>query len=345
MGYSVRPVSRPLVRGVVRSIAGTGSSAAPPTIVSQTLLADGVTLRLVFDQALTAGSAVGLTRSVGTITSASVVDGNLDIVVPKAYAGDDLGTLTYDGTGTLAGATGAVAAFGPVAITNSAAAWTPAELTGIVDYMIWSDLTRLFQNSDGTGAVASVDDPIGYMRGQLGVLVYTQANAENKPKLAAAGINFVGNGAVKGLYSATMLSVNNSMTLAARWSVVSPSMTTFTPQIGPTTVSSGAWLIDHTTSYRVRHRGAVTATGVTPRVAGTYILTGTPTSATAWKDGVSLGAITAGTGTETGTINKIEPGDTGENPKVGQCWVLCHGAGADIDATEEARLRAWMVAQ
>lgn len=93
--------------------------AAPPTIVSQTLLADGVTLRLVFDQALTAGSAVGLTRSVGTITSASVVGGNLDIVVPKAYAGDSLGTLTYDGTGTLAGDTGAVAAFGPVAITNN----------------------------------------------------------------------------------------------------------------------------------------------------------------------------------------------------------------------------------
>ena len=324
---------------------GDAPAAAPPTIVSQTLLADGVTIRCVPSVPLTTGDAVGLTRSVGTITSASVVGGNLDLVIPKAYAGDDLGTLTYDGTGTLAGDTGAVAAFGPVAITNSAAAWTPAELPGIIDYMIWSDLTRLFQNSDGTGAVASVDDPIGYMRGQLDVLAYTQATAGNKPKLSAAGIDFVGNGALKGLYSATMLSVNNSMTLAARWTAVDAGIGAFTPLVGPSTASSGQWVIDYTTSYRARHRGTVTATGINPRAAGTYILTGTPTAATAYKDGVSLGAITAGTGTGTSTLNKIEPGGTSADSKIATCWVLCHGAGADIGATEEARLRAWMVAQ
>ena len=342
MGHSVRPVSRPLVRGVVRSIAGTGSSAAPPTIISQTLLADGVTIRCVGSVPLTTGDAVGLTRSVGTITSASVVGGNLDIVIPKAYAGDSIGTLTYDGTGTLAGATGAVAAFGPVAITNSATAWTPAELQGIVDYMVWSDLTRLFQNSDGTGAVASVDDPIGYMRGQLDVLTYRQATAGNKPKLAAAGIDFVGNGAVRALDSTTQYGLNNSLTIAGQWNSVSSDQSQFAIRIAGT---GSEWSFAQSSgAYRIYHRGATTQIATKPS-AGTHILTGTPTAATAYKDGVSLGAITAGTGTNTSTLNRIQSGGNGNDSRVGKAWIFCHGAGADIDATEEARLRAWMAAQ
>jgi hypothetical protein len=75
-----------------------------------------------------------------------------------------------------------------------ASAWTPASLPGIVDYGIYSDLTRLAQNSDGSGAVASVDDPVGWWRGQLDVVTRTQGNAANKPKYATDGVYFLAGG-------------------------------------------------------------------------------------------------------------------------------------------------------
>lgn len=77
---------------------------------------------------------------------------------------------------------------------SAAAAWTPADVPSIVDYGVFDDLTRLKQNSDGTGAVSSVDDPVGFWRGQLDVLTYVQANAANKPKYANDGVYFLSAG-------------------------------------------------------------------------------------------------------------------------------------------------------
>jgi hypothetical protein len=76
-------------------------------------------------------------------------------------------------------------------------AWTPADLPGIVDFGVYSDLSRLKQNSDGSGTVASVDDPIGWWRGQLDVLTFIQGNAGNKPKYAADGVYFLGAGGTR----------------------------------------------------------------------------------------------------------------------------------------------------
>lgn len=72
--------------------------------------------------------------------------------------------------------------------------WSPGSIASIIDYGLWDDTTRLKQNSDGTGAVASAGDPVGWWRGQLDVLTLTQAVAANKPQYAADGIYFLGSG-------------------------------------------------------------------------------------------------------------------------------------------------------
>lgn len=323
--------------------------AVPPTIVSQTLLADGVTVRCIFDQALTAGDAVGLTRSVGTITSASVVAGNLDIVVPKAYAGDAIGTLTYDGTGTLAGATGSVAAFGPVAITNNGPAWTPAELPGIIDYMIWSDLTRLFQNSDGTGAVASVDDPIGYMRGQLDVLTYRQATAGNKPKLGANGIDFSGYGSQRYLAGDTVYLPSNAEVVSAGvWAglAYNRSGQTLVPEF------SGSGTGHFLKTFSLTHlscavRGTSTLIAdAAPYVPATYILSTDGTTADLYKNGEYSTSPTVGSATSNFYAYYIGGFSSASNTPSPWCAaIMCHGAGSHVDAATAIKIHNWLADQ
>lgn len=99
----------------------------PPAPLSATVLADGVTLRLVFDAAITSGSAtLGMSRSIGTIISGAYSGINLDLVVPTVYVGDSAGSISFDAnTGTLAGAGGFVASFGPLAIINNSTQVAP----------------------------------------------------------------------------------------------------------------------------------------------------------------------------------------------------------------------------
>jgi hypothetical protein len=94
--------------------------AIAPTLVSATILSDGVTLRMVFSEAVTGTAALGFTRSTGSISSGAIDGVNVDLTIPKVYAGGSVGTVSYDAdTGDLAGAGGDVASFGPVSITNT----------------------------------------------------------------------------------------------------------------------------------------------------------------------------------------------------------------------------------
>jgi hypothetical protein len=152
--------------------------SAPPALVSATILSDGVTLRLLFSQPITAGTAtLGLTRSVGTISSGSISGTNVDLTIPKVYAGDSVGTITYDaGTGDLAGAGGDVASFGPTAIVNNAAAWTPAEIfTGgrLGDYFDPRVVSTMRANVDGTGDIAATGDVVKRVNGVRGAIYGT----------------------------------------------------------------------------------------------------------------------------------------------------------------------------
>lgn len=122
MSGITRSIFRPIQRGIL--------AVTPiPVPVSWTVLADGVTLRGVFTQSITAGSLTGLTASIVTLSSGAVVGGNFDITIPKVYQGADAGTITYSGSGTLAGAGGLVAAFGPTAIVNDSTQVAPAYAT------------------------------------------------------------------------------------------------------------------------------------------------------------------------------------------------------------------------
>lgn len=74
--------------------------------------------------------------------------------------------------------------------TEPASTWTPASVPGVVDWGIWSDLTRLGSESTGVGGVASIGDPVGYWRGQNDVIAFTQSNTYYKLFLDTQGLNF-----------------------------------------------------------------------------------------------------------------------------------------------------------
>lgn len=144
--------------------AGAATPPVAPTLVSATVLSDGVTLRLVFNSFITAGSATnGLSRSVGSITSGSYSGARLNLVIPKIYAGANAGTISYNAaSGDLAGAGGDVASFSGVSITNNSTQVAPS-----VTLVKWSTVDK---NSliavDGTGYIASL--PVGLSQWVMG---------------------------------------------------------------------------------------------------------------------------------------------------------------------------------
>lgn len=174
------------------------NSLVPPQLVSASVLSDGVTLRLVFDLPLVAGSAtLGFTRSVGSITSGSYSGVNLDLVVPKIYQGDSAGTITYSMLlGTLAGAAGLVSSFGPVAITNNSTqvAYTPQSEFSVGNignfwkvgtsaiYQDTGRLTPAASHGDVVGILDKLRDPTGAASTAVGRAL-AQTTTGNKPTL------------------------------------------------------------------------------------------------------------------------------------------------------------------
>ena len=79
---------------------------------------------------------------------------------------------------------------GGVAAGGGGGAFTPASIAGIVDYFVYDDLTRIKQSSDGTGAVTSAGDPVGWWRGQLDVITGTQPDPGSKAVYRATGLEF-----------------------------------------------------------------------------------------------------------------------------------------------------------
>ena len=76
----------------------------------------------------------------------------------------------------------------------AASAPTPSDIASIVDWGVFSDLTRLAQNAAGTVPVVAVNDPVAFWRGQLDVLTFTQGVSANCPKYAADGVYYYPSG-------------------------------------------------------------------------------------------------------------------------------------------------------
>lgn len=112
--HTQRPVTTIVTEGVV-------PTAPAPVAGSAEVLVSGETLEITFSLSITSGSATaGFTWTGGTIISGSYTGDTLTLVVAPSITGSPGGTLSYDsGTGSLAGAGGDVASFGPVAVTNN----------------------------------------------------------------------------------------------------------------------------------------------------------------------------------------------------------------------------------
>ena len=99
---------------------------SPPAVLSATVLADGITLRLAASKPVTGTADLGLTRSVSSISSGAISDVNIDLTVPAVLAGSDAGTIAYDAaTGDLTGADGDVFTFAAMDITNNSTQVVP----------------------------------------------------------------------------------------------------------------------------------------------------------------------------------------------------------------------------
>lgn len=99
---------------------------------------------------------------------------------------------------------------------SAAAAWTPAEIAGILDYGVFDDLTRLKQNSDGTGTVSSTGDPVGFWRGQLDVLTFIQPTTANKPVYRTDGVEMYSSPSSQKMYAARTTPWNAAFSMGMR---------------------------------------------------------------------------------------------------------------------------------
>jgi hypothetical protein len=230
--------------------------------------------------------------------------------------------------------------------------WTPASLPGIVDYGIWSDLSRLKQNSNGTGTVANVDDPVGWWRGQLDAATFIlgEGGSPSAPKYAADGIYFLAAGTNRGLIladndthpqamtlamcqsNASQAANNTAMNFARSTSSVNISSGNWQDALGSTNVTGGPYGRIRSTSTNVSLGGGTAAT-----TKQRLMLTYTGSAGAGWRDGskttISPGGVIANTsGFVLSTV--FTTGDA-------KChaWVLANQALSDADA---ALLDAWL---
>lgn len=172
------------------SLAVTNSSTQEyaPEPVSATIQADGVTLRLVFDEPITSGSAtLGFSHSEGSITSGAITSTQIDFVIPKTYRDEAGGTLTYSATtGTISGVTDEVASFS-IAVTNNSTQWDLSRVPNIRDYGL-RNLANIFTDISGTAQAVNNGDYVRNWRGENGHIVLTPSDTNYSYTLAADGV-------------------------------------------------------------------------------------------------------------------------------------------------------------
>jgi hypothetical protein len=172
-----------IIGGGIFDPVGGGGDTTAPTLQSATIQAAGLTINLVFDEAVTfgAGGNAGwiLTMSGGIINGAAVT---LVYTLSRKVFSDETGSLSYTQPGSgvedLAGNDLANIVGGAV-INSSTQVWTPLEITGC---KLWLKADSIVGLSDG--------DPIGTWPDSslLGNDV-SQSTAGNKPTYQTNEIN------------------------------------------------------------------------------------------------------------------------------------------------------------
>lgn len=138
-----------------------------PQLLSAVLSADGISLVLTFDAAITSGSAtLGFSRTVGAVDDGEYTGTTLTLDVPTLLNGASSGTITYDATtGTLSGVDAEVESFGPIAITNNSTrtgVWSllgsGLSISGITNPSLAAlSSTRIALLDEGTDTLRSYD--------------------------------------------------------------------------------------------------------------------------------------------------------------------------------------------
>lgn len=172
------------------------SSVPPPAevnLLSVALGDDDASLVLTFDQPLAGGAPLlGVSRTLGSITSGSIVDGSLVLVIPRVFAGDELGAVSYDDSvGTLAGEYGFVTAFLSEEIVNTADPWTPQVLASIVDYGDASNAALFSSIPGGGGPPVTPGAPVTRWGGHKGQLTFRNDVPTGNPIFTGAGVQFI----------------------------------------------------------------------------------------------------------------------------------------------------------
>lgn len=225
---------------------------------------------------------------------------------------------------------------------SSGPVWTPASLPNIVDFGVYSDLSRLFQSSDGTVAVTAADDPVGYWMGQLDTLALIQANAGNKPKYAADGVYFLGGGTQRILSAALSKNSNDPWTFALSNTNSNAGTTrgiSFThDRTSPTNTRSGVYTDGNNAMAIVRATTTTIGSDATADLQRKIAAYDGASTAAGWYNG-SKTAATVGSNSQA-TAHVTLYGGTSSDTKA-HGWAFVAGSISDEDA---ALLDAWMLA-
>lgn len=121
----------------------------------------------------------------------------------------------------------------------ASATFTPAGVTGISDYWLDDDLTRLWTTSALSTNVSAAGDPVGGWRGQLDVRTLTQATAGTRPQYELDGILIDSRAAFKNINQTVSLGANDPFFLWIRQSCSSVNAADFGLSVSSGTVRSG----------------------------------------------------------------------------------------------------------
>lgn len=99
---------------------------------------------------------------------------------------------------------------------SGAPQFDPATIANIVDYGIWTDTSKLKQNSDGSTDVTTAGQVVGWWQGQLGVLTFIQPTTANKPTYEADGIQMWSNPSNQKMYASRVTPWNAAFSMGMR---------------------------------------------------------------------------------------------------------------------------------
>lgn len=223
------------------------------------------------------------------------------------------------------------------------AAWSPADLSGILDYGV-RNTANLYIARDGSGANATAtDDLVGTWNGELGVLSYRSTADGFRPRLDSRGVRFDSAAAASRILEATSgISIASGQPMTV---IVIEYVNAYDDDSAVTfdlRTSGGTVVLGRTATSAVQqsfaHQGTTTTVAVPAAYAGQnmYAAVYSGSAAWDWTNGTKT-SLTLGVAGNAAAYSRFQNNDA---PKDGtmQAWIVMTD---DISDADWGRVRTW----